>query len=155
CEQIHEIQKNKDTPVVFVTVQADFKTRTETSLVGGADIMIKPFLMFEITVKAIMLAMVKRLQLAASSEREVSVKLALTDTGKSGSEKVTAEKNAPAKTSEKPAREKATPEKTVEKATATKGVAEKPVEKPETPATEKTAPLPVAASEPAPTEVAA
>jgi CheY-like chemotaxis protein len=82
CEEIHALKKNNNTPVVFVTVQSDFRTRTESSLVGGADIMAKPFLMFEITVKALMLAMRKRLNLAASCEREVAVKLALASNDK-------------------------------------------------------------------------
>jgi DNA-binding response OmpR family regulator len=69
--RIREIKRNETTPVVFVTVQSDFHTRAKSSLMGGTDLIAKPYLMFEITLKALMLAMRKRLQLAASCEREV------------------------------------------------------------------------------------
>src|SRR6185503_18255293 len=69
--KIREIEKNQTTPVVFVTVQSDFHTRAKSSLMGGTDLLAKPYLMFEITLKALMLAMRKRLQLAASCKREV------------------------------------------------------------------------------------
>jgi len=59
------------TPVVFVTVRSDFHTRAKSTLVGGTDLLAKPFLMFEITVKALTFAMRKRLSLAASLQREV------------------------------------------------------------------------------------
>ena len=72
CSQIHKTKRNLTTPVVFVTVRSDFHTRAQSTLRGGSDLMAKPFLMFEITVKALMLTMRKRLQLAASCEREVS-----------------------------------------------------------------------------------
>jgi CheY-like chemotaxis protein len=71
ARKIREIEKNETTPVVFITVQSDFHTRAKSSLMGGTDLMAKPFLMFEITVKALMLAMRKRLQLAASCDRQV------------------------------------------------------------------------------------
>src|SRR5438045_1807412 len=72
CEQIHELKKNENTPVVFVTALSDFRTRAESTLVGGSDLMIKPFLMFEITVKDLIFTMRKRLGLAASLKREVA-----------------------------------------------------------------------------------
>ena len=71
CTQIHKGTRNKATPVVFVTVQSDFHTRAKSTLAGGTDLMAKPFLMFEITVKALTFSMRKRLQLADSLEREV------------------------------------------------------------------------------------
>jgi len=69
CQQIHKTQKNADTPVVFVTVRSDFKTRAESTLKGGSDLLAKPFLMFEITVKALTYAMRKRLHLQQSAHR--------------------------------------------------------------------------------------
>jgi DNA-binding response OmpR family regulator len=72
CTQIHKGQKNKTTPVVFVTVRSDFHTRAQSSLAGGTDLLAKPFLMFEITVKALMFSMRKRLELAESLRREVA-----------------------------------------------------------------------------------
>jgi CheY-like chemotaxis protein len=70
--QIRGIERNATTPVVFVTIQSDFHTRAKASVMGGTDLIAKPFLVFELTVKALTLAMRKRLQLAASCEREVS-----------------------------------------------------------------------------------
>ncbi len=72
CEQIRKLKRNANTPVVFVTVQSDFRTRTESALVGGSDLLVKPFLMFEITVKVLIFTMRKRLGLAASLKREVA-----------------------------------------------------------------------------------
>ena len=72
CTQIHKGEKNKTTPVVFVTVRSDFHTRAQSSLAGGTDLLAKPFLMFEITVKALMFSMRKRLELAESLRREVA-----------------------------------------------------------------------------------
>jgi CheY-like chemotaxis protein len=72
CTKIHETPKNKTTPVVFVTARTDFRARTESTLVGGADLMAKPFLMFEITVKALAFAMRKRLELAESCRRDLA-----------------------------------------------------------------------------------
>lgn len=71
CAQIRKCKKNKNTPVVFVTVQSDFHTRAKSTLAGGTDLMAKPYLMFEITVKALMFSMRKRLELADSLRREV------------------------------------------------------------------------------------
>ena len=67
--QIRETEKNVSTPVIFVTVRSDFQTRAESSRLGGTDLIAKPFLQFEITVKALTFAMRKRLQLAASLQR--------------------------------------------------------------------------------------
>jgi CheY-like chemotaxis protein len=67
--QIRGMEKNEDTPVIFVTVRSDFQTRAESSRLGGTDLIAKPFLQFEITVKALTFAMRKRLQLAASLQR--------------------------------------------------------------------------------------
>ena len=72
CRLIRKMKRNAGTPVVFVTVRSDFNTRAQSTLKGGSDLMAKPFLMFEITVKALMFTMRKRLQLAASCERQLS-----------------------------------------------------------------------------------
>lgn len=72
CEQIRKLKKNENTPVVFVTVLSDFRTRAESTLAGGSDLLVKPFLMFEITVKVLIFTMRKRLGLAASLKREVA-----------------------------------------------------------------------------------
>ena len=60
--KIRETGRNRTTPVVFVTVQSDFKSRTQATLSGGNDLMGKPFLTAEVTVKALTFALRGRLQ---------------------------------------------------------------------------------------------
>ncbi len=62
CSKIHEISLNKDTPVIFITCMSDFDARAQSILSGGSDLMGKPFLTFEITVKALTFALARRLQ---------------------------------------------------------------------------------------------
>jgi len=62
CQKIHETAPNRNTPVVFVTCQSDFEARAQSTLVGGTDLIAKPFLTFEITVKALTLAAQGRLR---------------------------------------------------------------------------------------------
>ena len=61
CMKIRETVLNRSTPVVFVTVQNDFEARARSTVSGGNDLMGKPFLTFEITVKALTLALHGRL----------------------------------------------------------------------------------------------
>jgi DNA-binding response OmpR family regulator len=61
CTKIRGIALNQNTPVVFVTSQSDFDARVKSTLAGGNDLMAKPFLIFEITVKALALAVQGRL----------------------------------------------------------------------------------------------
>jgi CheY-like chemotaxis protein len=61
CMKIRETVLNRNTPVIFVTVESDFDARARSTLSGGNDLMGKPFLTFEITVKALTLAMQGRL----------------------------------------------------------------------------------------------
>lgn len=61
CSQIRNTPKNAETPVVFVTVLSDFATRAQSRLKGGTDLMAKPFSIFELAVKAMTLAMRRRL----------------------------------------------------------------------------------------------
>jgi CheY-like chemotaxis protein len=61
CKKIHEAGPNRATPVVFVTNHSDFEARAKSTLVGGNDLMAKPFLIFEITAKALTLAWQGRL----------------------------------------------------------------------------------------------
>jgi CheY-like chemotaxis protein len=56
CTKIHGTELNRETPVVFVTCQSDFDARAKSTLSGGNDLIGKPFLTFEITVKALTLA---------------------------------------------------------------------------------------------------
>ena len=66
CNQVHGTNKNADVPVIFVTAQSDFTTRAESRLMGGVDLMAKPFLIFELTVRAVTFAARRRLQAAQS-----------------------------------------------------------------------------------------
>ena len=62
CTKIRDTVLNRTTPVVFVTCHSDFDARCKSTLSGGNDLMGKPFLIFEITVKALTLALHGRLQ---------------------------------------------------------------------------------------------
>lgn len=77
CSQIHETKKNPDVPVIFVTAFSDFSTRVQSRLKGGADLMAKPFLVLELTVRAVTFAMRKRLQAGKPAAEETVVSPAL------------------------------------------------------------------------------
>jgi CheY-like chemotaxis protein len=62
CTKIRDTVPNRTTPVIFVTCQSDFDARCKSTLSGGNDLMGKPFLIFEVTVKALTLALQGRLQ---------------------------------------------------------------------------------------------
>jgi CheY-like chemotaxis protein len=62
CSKIRESKLNRITPVVFVTSHSDFNSRAKSTLVGGQDLIAKPYLSFEITVKALTLALRGRLE---------------------------------------------------------------------------------------------
>src|SRR5208282_5891804 len=61
CVKIRNTVFNRATPVVFVTQQSDFDARCKSTLSGGNELMGKPFLTFEVTVKALTLALHGRL----------------------------------------------------------------------------------------------
>jgi CheY-like chemotaxis protein len=61
CSKIHETPLNRQTPVVFVTSLRDFDSRAKSIVCGGRDLISKPFLVFELTVKTLTLAMHERL----------------------------------------------------------------------------------------------
>jgi CheY-like chemotaxis protein len=62
CQKIHETHHNRTTPIIFVTSHSDFNSRAQSTLVGGQDLIAKPFLSFEITVKALTLTLRSRLR---------------------------------------------------------------------------------------------
>lgn len=62
CLKIRDTALNGLTPVVFVSSQYDFDARARSTLSGGNDLLGKPFLTFEITVKALTLALSERLR---------------------------------------------------------------------------------------------
>ena len=53
CARIRSLPANKTTPVIFVTSLTDFKSRAKSSLSGGADLIAKPFMFIELSVKAL------------------------------------------------------------------------------------------------------
>jgi DNA-binding response OmpR family regulator/HPt (histidine-containing phosphotransfer) domain-containing protein len=53
CTKIRGESKNKTTPVIFVTSLTDFKSRAKSSLSGGTDLIAKPFMFIELSVKAL------------------------------------------------------------------------------------------------------
>ena len=61
CSRIHETSPNQRTAVVFVTGARDFDTRVKSIVCGGRDLISKPFLTFELTVKALTMAARERL----------------------------------------------------------------------------------------------
>jgi len=67
CSKIRETALNGNTPVVFVTRHSDFNSRTKSVLKGGQDLIAKPFLSFEITVKALSLVLRARLDNGSGS----------------------------------------------------------------------------------------
>src|SRR6185369_4037234 len=69
CAKIRQTVGYRTTPVVFVTRHSDFNSRAKSTLSGGQDLIGKPFLAFEITVKALTLALRGRLQNGAMESR--------------------------------------------------------------------------------------
>jgi CheY-like chemotaxis protein/HPt (histidine-containing phosphotransfer) domain-containing protein len=62
CSKIHETAANRTTPVIFVTSLRDFDARANSIIAGGRDLIAKPFLTFELTVKALTLVSTERLR---------------------------------------------------------------------------------------------
>jgi CheY-like chemotaxis protein len=52
CKQIRTLPGNKSTPVIFVTSLSDLHSRAKSTLSGGNDFIIKPFLFMELAIKA-------------------------------------------------------------------------------------------------------
>jgi len=53
CTKLRALQRNKTTPVVFVTSLTSFESRANSTISGGNDLIAKPFLFIELTVKAL------------------------------------------------------------------------------------------------------
>jgi DNA-binding response OmpR family regulator len=64
CTKLRQLPAHKKTPVIFVTVLADFESRANSTMSGGNDFIAKPFLFMELSVKA--LVHVLRARLPAS-----------------------------------------------------------------------------------------
>jgi CheY-like chemotaxis protein len=72
CSRIHETELNRHTPAVFVTAHSDFASRTKSAEVGGHDLIGKPFLAFEIAVKALTFLLRHRLCRPTAGENQPS-----------------------------------------------------------------------------------
>jgi DNA-binding response OmpR family regulator/HPt (histidine-containing phosphotransfer) domain-containing protein len=61
CTKLRSLQRNKNTPVVFVTSLTDFESRANSTMSGGNDLIAKPFIFMELAVKALVYLMRGRL----------------------------------------------------------------------------------------------
>jgi DNA-binding response OmpR family regulator/HPt (histidine-containing phosphotransfer) domain-containing protein len=61
CSKLRTYPCNQTTPVIFVTGLTDFESRAQSSLSGGNDLIAKPFLFIELTVKALIYVLKGRL----------------------------------------------------------------------------------------------
>jgi CheY-like chemotaxis protein len=61
CPKIRTTANNQQTPVVFVTSHSDFDSRLKSTLTGAQELIAKPFLSFEIALKALTLLLHGRL----------------------------------------------------------------------------------------------
>jgi CheY-like chemotaxis protein len=62
CTKIRSLPNNKSTPVIFVTSLTDFKSRARSTLSGGTDLIAKPFMFIELSVKALTYVLKGRLK---------------------------------------------------------------------------------------------
>jgi DNA-binding response OmpR family regulator len=60
CTKIRALARNRTTPVIFVTSLTDFKSRARSSLSGGNDFIAKPFMLVEMSLKALTYVMRSR-----------------------------------------------------------------------------------------------
>ena len=65
CAKLRAQPHHKKTPVVFITSLNDFENRTNSTMAGGNDFIGKPFLFIEMTVKALIHVLRKKLTPAA------------------------------------------------------------------------------------------
>lgn len=72
CSRIHETELNRTTPVVFVTGHNDFESRAQATVLGAQAFIAKPFLVFEITLKALTMGLRARLDRSAAEPDSVS-----------------------------------------------------------------------------------
>ena len=63
CDILRQNGPNKITPIIFVTATVDFKVRAQSTLRGASDLIAKPFLFIELTVKSLTFALRHRLEL--------------------------------------------------------------------------------------------
>jgi DNA-binding response OmpR family regulator len=73
CTKIRTLPNNKTTPVIFVTSLTDFKSRARSSLSGGSDLIAKPFMFIELSVKALTYVLRGRLMRAKTKGTPTAV----------------------------------------------------------------------------------
>ena len=61
CDKLRQNGPNKTTPVIFVTGTTDFQVRAQSTLRGASDLIAKPFMFIELTVKALTFALRHRI----------------------------------------------------------------------------------------------
>ncbi|MBI2926545.1 MAG: response regulator [Verrucomicrobia bacterium] len=62
CKKLRALPDYKDTPVIFVTHAGDFESRAASTISGGNDLIAKPFVFTELSVKALMYVIKARLK---------------------------------------------------------------------------------------------
>jgi CheY-like chemotaxis protein len=72
CSKIRQTDANRNTPVIFVTIHSDFNSRAKSTLMGGQDLIGKPFLAFELTLKTLTLVLRHRLDLGTAAPLSAS-----------------------------------------------------------------------------------
>jgi CheY-like chemotaxis protein len=73
CSRIRQTSLNRNTPVVFVTSEDGFDAHANSHLSGGNDFITKPFLTFNLTAKALVLALRAKLEKQSSTSADSSV----------------------------------------------------------------------------------
>jgi CheY-like chemotaxis protein len=68
CAEFRKTTTNRATPVVFVTRPGDFEAWRQATRSGGGEVIAKPFLTFELAVKALTLVMQSRLKQGSAPE---------------------------------------------------------------------------------------
>jgi CheY-like chemotaxis protein len=62
CDRLRQAGLNKNTPVIFVTSSNDFQVRAQSTLRGASDLIAKPFMFIELTVKALTFSLRHRIE---------------------------------------------------------------------------------------------
>lgn len=64
CSEIRQLSRHRTTPIIFLTGLASSEHRAQSSLCGGNDFIGKPFILCELTVKALTLVLKSQLHIA-------------------------------------------------------------------------------------------
>lgn len=84
CTKLHQLETNRMTPVVFVTGHSDFESRAKSISSGGRDLIAKPFLSSEITLKAITLLLRGRLDRQKAAREQMAAEVSQPVAAKAG-----------------------------------------------------------------------